>query len=124
MATIRWILVLATSAVMVMAITGSLCPPRFGPCPMKCCAPAGDCNLAIKAAGCCRIEPVTESSTPVAAQPSVTASAGKHPGCVIAQNLTLRATTSANTARISAGGPLLAHRDPVPIYLLDGSILR
>lgn len=123
-ATIRWIATLATSALIVVGTTGSLCSPPFGACPMKCCAPASHYNLAIAATGCCRVEPLRDSSALAVTQPSITGPTEKHQGCVIAQNATLDASTPAIFARIDASGSLLAHRDPPPIYLLDVSILR
>jgi len=91
---------------------------------MKCCAPAKNSTLAIKAAACCHMEAATETLSSEAAQISLIGDAGKHLAQVVAQNLAQDASTDAILARSDSDSSSLNHREPVPTYLLGRSFLR
>ena len=91
---------------------------------MPCCADSDHCRAGMKAAGCCRVDPGRTASFPAAA-PAPGPGDGQHPvKPVPVAGTAFQEAPAVALLGSSPDRPLLARHDPVPIYLLDASILR
>jgi hypothetical protein len=119
-----------TRILLIALLVTVLAPPAPAPaCPMEgmtgapCCASDASCGMSLTTAGCCRVEPVKGTQ-----RPSVARAGGKdHDDRPDAAVLVAAAPAAipqiGPAARPDTGAPPGA-RHPVPLYILNASILR
>jgi hypothetical protein len=121
-----------TSRSAALAILGALVPllgvaPFCSPVAaqtMPCCSPASHCDAGMKSAGCCRVEPSPATSHPQTLQRAARVCDPRAFLAVAVLESGDAPPTHAAPARTTPAGPPLTHYDPVPLYLLNASILR
>jgi hypothetical protein len=118
-----------TRILLIALLVTVLAPPAPAPaCPMEgmtgapCCASDASCGVSLTTAGCCRMEPVKGTQPPSAARAGGKDHDGRPDAAVLA-------SASVSVPRIGpaphsdTGAPPGA-RHPVPLYILNASILR
>ncbi len=99
------------------------CPPASVP-EMPCCSPTSHCDAGMKSAGCCRVEPSPATSHPQTLQRAAQVYDPRAALPVAALEAGSASPAHAASAGTASCSPLPAHFDPVPLYLLNASILR
>lgn len=112
---------LATAALLAVLGVAPFCPPAEA---MPCCSPADRCDVGMKAAGCCRVEPSPAAPHAPANQKQAPASAPRPVDTIALLDRGPAALAAVIPVGKASFTPLLPHRDPVPLYILDASILR
>ena len=114
--------------VLVVLLTAVGVAPFCAPAPaqaMPCCGSANPCPAGMKAPGCCRVQPASGA-------PQAPSSEAMAKGRVGRESLPVTLAARGSQGLGSIGLPVralstalfLAHSEPVPLYLLNASILR
>jgi hypothetical protein len=118
--------ILALGAFLVVGFVAPFCSPVAASAAMPCCKTSKQCDLGMKAAGCCRLDPVPSAASGVALQAPAPKSHSKHgpvPGAV-SEAIQPGTTASVALLRMCRHSTPAIHGSAPPIYLLNASILR
>jgi hypothetical protein len=92
---------------------------------MKCCKPVRPCGAGMKADDCCRFVPSAPGRTPAATESTVTAKISREELKAAAlDEVSPEAPLSTLAAAEAVSPPLLFRNQPVPLYIMNTSLLR
>jgi len=115
----RGVVIMAIAGFVALAGVAPFCPPAQAHA-MPCCdAPDSHCGASLRATSCCRVEP--GSMTPMAPGARLVPPPGPLAIDLMAMSLPRPVLYAASSSMLD-GLPNL--RDPVPLFLLNASLLR